>query len=97
MDRQRPRHRGRRGLASLHDAPAQAIVADTSTARLLTGLGFTSAPIDLPVLVVDGALFTDFDGFAREFTKLLRDYTWTGNVDAFNDILRGGFGTPDLG
>jgi hypothetical protein len=80
------------------DAPVQAVVADdTSTARLLAGLGFTSQPIALPVLVVDGAEFSDFDGFAREFTKLLDDYTWTGNLDAFNDILRGGFGTPDLG
>jgi RNAse (barnase) inhibitor barstar len=52
---------------------------------------------DRPVLVIDGADFSDFDGFAREFSKLLCDYTWRGNLDAFNDILRGGFGTPDDG
>jgi RNAse (barnase) inhibitor barstar len=51
----------------------------------------------LPVLVVDGANFSDLDGFAREFSKLLRDYAWRGNLDAFNDILRGGFGTPEDG
>ena len=50
-----------------------------------------------PVLVIDGSRFTDFDGFAVEFSKLLNDYTWRGNLDAFNDILRGGFGTPDGG
>ncbi|WP_326835987.1 barstar family protein [Amycolatopsis rhabdoformis] len=50
---------------------------------------------DLPVLVVDGSRFTDFAGFAREFSKLLDDYEWRGNLDAFNDLLRGGFGTPD--
>ncbi|MET9230759.1 hypothetical protein [Lentzea sp. NPDC003310] len=70
---------------------------DTDTAEMVTRLGFTAEPGELPVLVVDGALFTDFDGFAREFTKLLDDHTWDGNLDAFNDILRGGFGTPDLG
>jgi len=48
-----------------------------------------------PVLVIDGAAFSDFDGFAREFSKLLCHYTWRGNLDAFNDILRGGFGTPE--
>jgi RNAse (barnase) inhibitor barstar len=52
---------------------------------------------DLPVLVIDGARFSSFEGFAREFSRLLRDHTWRGNLDAFNDILRGGFGTPDGG
>ncbi|HEY7372734.1 MAG TPA: barstar family protein [Polyangia bacterium] len=28
---------------------------------------------------------------------VLREHTWRGNLDAFNDILRGGFGTPDGG
>jgi hypothetical protein len=52
---------------------------------------------DLPVLVIDGANFSDFDGFAREFSRLLCNYTWRGNLDAFNDLLRGGFGTPENG
>ncbi|WP_225727389.1 MULTISPECIES: barstar family protein [unclassified Nocardia] len=50
-----------------------------------------------PVLVIDGSAFDDFEGFAREFSKLLDDYVWRGNLDAFNDILRGGFGTPEDG
>lgn len=50
-----------------------------------------------PVLVIDGSRFTDFDGFAVEFSRFLTDYTWRGNLDAFNDILRGGFGTPEGG
>ncbi len=81
------------------DAPVLAGLTelDESTRQLLTGFGFTGGRLDLPVLVVDGAAFPDLAGFAREFTKLLDDYTWTGNLDAFNDILRGGFGTPDLG
>lgn len=52
---------------------------------------------DLPVLTIDGACFRDFDGFTREFSRLLDDYTWQGSLDAFNDILGGGFGTPDDG
>lgn len=51
----------------------------------------------LPVLVIDGESFADFEGFAREFSKLLSHHTWHGNLDAFNDILRGGFGTPGNG
>src|ERR1700733_9809290 len=51
----------------------------------------------LPVLVIDGANFSDFDGFAREFSRLLCNYSWRGNLDAFNDLLRGGFGTPEGG
>ncbi|MFD2024425.1 barstar family protein [Promicromonospora aerolata] len=49
---------------------------------------------DLPVLIVDGTRFSDFDGFAREFSRLLSGYTWQGNLDALNDVLRGGYGTP---
>ena len=52
---------------------------------------------DLPVLVVDGTRFSDLDGFAREFSRLLNGYTWRGNLDALNDVLRGGYGTPDGG
>jgi RNAse (barnase) inhibitor barstar len=52
---------------------------------------------DLPVLIIDGAQFSDFDGFAREFSRLLDDYAWRGNLDAFNDMLRGGFGIPENG
>jgi RNAse (barnase) inhibitor barstar len=52
---------------------------------------------DLPVLVIDGANFSDFDGFARDFSRLLRNYTWRGNLDAFNDLLRGEFGIPEHG
>ncbi|MET7420249.1 barnase inhibitor [Dactylosporangium sp. NPDC005555] len=51
----------------------------------------------LPVLVVDGAEFSDLDGFARAFSALLGGVAWDGNLDAFNDLLRGGFGTPEGG
>jgi hypothetical protein len=53
--------------------------------------------MDLPVLVIDGAHFSDFDGFAREFSRPLCNCTWRGNLDAFNDLLREGFGTPENG
>ena len=56
-----------------------------------------ATPGDRPVLVIDGSRFADFAGFAEEFSRLLTDYTWRGNLDAFNDILRGGFGTPEGG
>lgn len=55
------------------------------------------APAELPVLIIDGDQLDDLDGFAREFSAFLEDHTWHGNLDAFNDILRGGFGTPEGG
>src|SRR5579859_3426880 len=55
------------------------------------------APAELPVLVIDGDCFDDLDGFARQVSTLLEDFAWHGNLDAFNDILRGGFGTPEGG
>jgi hypothetical protein len=48
------------------------------------------APAELPVLIIDGDRLDDLDDFAREFSALLEDHTWHGNLDAFNDILRGG-------
>lgn len=54
-------------------------------------------PADLPVLIIDGASFDDFTGFARAFSRHLDSYVWNGNLDAFNDLLRGGFGTPEQG
>ena len=47
---------------------------------------------------IDGARFSNLDEFAAEFSRVvLNDYEWKGSLDAFNDILRGGFGTPDGG
>jgi hypothetical protein len=51
----------------------------------------------LPVLEIDGASFSDLDGFAREFSRLLGHHRWHGGLDAFDDVLRGGFGTPEGG
>lgn len=53
--------------------------------------------LDKPVLVINGGAFEDLDGFAQQFTAYLHDHVWHGNLDAFNDILRGGFGTPEGG
>jgi hypothetical protein len=57
-------------------------------------------PMERAVLEIDGAAFDDFEGFCSEVTtKLFPAYDggWHGNLDAFNDLLRGGFGTPDGG
>jgi hypothetical protein len=57
----------------------------------------TPGETDRPTLIIDGSSFSDLDGFCRAFSSFLTDYTWTGNLDAFNDLLRGGFGTPEGG
>ncbi len=47
---------------------------------------------------IDGRRFSTLEEFARHFSEVvLREYCWRGNLDAFNDILRGGFGTPEDG
>ena len=49
---------------------------------------------------IDGNNFSNEEEFYSEIDKLLtRDLSWkTGhNLDAFNDILRGGFGVHDPG
>ena len=52
------------------------------------------------VFVLDGNNFSDMEGFYNEIDKLLtKDLGWkTGhNLYAFNDLLRGGFGTHEYG
>ncbi len=51
-----------------------------------------------PVVEVDGSTFDTLEEFAQVFSQAaLVNYTWHGNLDAFNDILRGGFRTPEGG
>lgn len=42
-------------------------------------------------LIIDGTRFSDFDGFVEEFSRLLPEHAWNGNLDAFNDILSDGY------
>jgi RNAse (barnase) inhibitor barstar len=52
----------------------------------------------VPVIEIDGSRFNDLAGLAEEFsTQALVGNRWHGNLDALNDILRGGFGTPKGG
>lgn len=47
---------------------------------------------------IDGTLFSDLQGFFDQISeRLIPGADWGRNLDAFNDILRGGFGTPDEG
>ncbi len=47
---------------------------------------------------IDGGQFSDLPGFFDQISEsLILGSEWGRNLDAFNDILRGGFGTPDEG
>jgi RNAse (barnase) inhibitor barstar len=62
------------------------------------GAGSSQVSNSKPVLTIDGAQFSDLDGFYEEVSRhLIPDRFWGRNLDAFNDILRGGFGTPQGG
>ena len=50
------------------------------------------------VLEIDGKRFDDLEGFWNEVSRqLIPGADWGRNLDAFNDILRGRFGTPEAG
>jgi len=47
---------------------------------------------------IDGRTFSTLEEFYGEVSRvLIPGESWGRNLDAFNDILRGGFGTPDEG
>ena len=47
---------------------------------------------------LDGRKFSTLEEFWEHFSdQVLSDHSWGCNLDAFNDVLRGGFGTPDEG
>lgn len=47
---------------------------------------------------IDGSRFETLEGFYDEVSRVLvPGRFWGRNLDAFNDILSGGFGTPDGG
>jgi hypothetical protein len=51
-----------------------------------------------PIIEIDGARFDTLEGFWDEVSAhLIPGFEWGRNFDAFNDILRGGFGTTDGG
>jgi RNAse (barnase) inhibitor barstar len=51
-----------------------------------------------PVIEIDGLAFESLEGFFDVFGNVALGGTEYGqNLDALNDVLRGGFGTPDGG
>ena len=51
-----------------------------------------------PVFEIDGKTFDSLDGFFEEVGRMLiPGAAWGANLDAFDDILGGGFGTPSDG
>lgn len=57
---------------------------------------YTSA--EKSIYIIDGQHFSTLEEFAETFSQVvLPDWCWQGNLDAFNDILAGGFGTPEEG
>ena len=51
-----------------------------------------------PMLHIDGLEFSTLEGFFDHVSsRIVPGATWGRNLNAFNDILRGGFGTPEGG
>ena len=52
----------------------------------------------MKTIEIDGSRFDDLDGFFEEFgARAIPGMPWGRNLDALNDVLGGGFGTPDDG
>ena len=50
------------------------------------------------VFEIDGRTLSSLEDFAARVSgEVLAGHRWQGNLDALNDCLRGGFGTPDEG
>lgn len=50
------------------------------------------------IYTIDGNDFASLAELSRVFSKtVLQNHTWNGNFNALNDLLRGGFGTPEEG
>ena len=49
------------------------------------------------VYEIDGTRFSTLEEFYDEVQRALSLSPWGRNLDAFNDVLRGGFGTPEDG
>lgn len=50
------------------------------------------------IILLDGFQFSTLEEFFKHFTeRALNGSDWGHNLDAFNDVLRGGFGTPEGG
>ena len=71
-----------------------------SEARALARSLLDAADVaELPRLEIDGSRFATLEGFFDEVSHVLisSGASWGRNLDAFNDILRGGWGTPERG
>lgn len=49
----------------------------------------------MEVVEIDGEQFATLEGFFSHFGQRALTAPWGTNLDAFNDVLRGGFGTPN--
>lgn len=80
--------------------PAVKIVTKTPNARAVKKIKAAASPVKSKkkVYTIDGKNFTSIYGFFDEITRVMfPDTEWGENLDAFNDVLRGGFGTPEKG
>lgn len=64
--------------------------------RSFAGAGYVYAVVK--EYVIDGSKVTSLEAFWDQISEILIPGAfWGRNLDAFNDILRGGFGTPEDG
>jgi len=84
-----------RGLRNCHPERSEAKSRDNSKRCVTTG---SESIRHAETYSLDGCKIVDLDSFYDEVSAdILPGVPWGRNLDAFNDILRGGFGTPEDG
>jgi RNAse (barnase) inhibitor barstar len=53
--------------------------------------------VNRPTINIDGSCFSSLEEFLKHFQTQAFTEPWGLNLDSFNDVLRGGLGTPDGG
>jgi RNAse (barnase) inhibitor barstar len=53
--------------------------------------------VNVKTYEIDGTRFSTLEEFFAETDRAMQLGRWGHNLDAFNDVLRGGFGTPEEG
>lgn len=77
---------------------AATVLAFATNEPAYAGVRIEALGMSKPSYIIDGSRFYTLEGFYDEVGDvLIPGAKWGKNLDAFNDILRGGFGTPDGG
>jgi hypothetical protein len=87
-------------FSSSHNREAHIFTKPISLDLVITSNPGLDLATEKPVITIDGENFNSLEEFAEETSLKLfpeLNFQWKGNLDSFNDLLWGGYGTPEYG